>query len=81
MSVVIPDSVLQAANLSEDELLQELALVLFQQQRLTLAQAARLARLDRIAFQHVLARRAIPLHYDLQDFEDDLQTLRNLEQP
>jgi predicted HTH domain antitoxin len=78
MSVVIPDVILEAANLSADELLQELAILLFQQQRLTLAQAARLARQDRITFQRLLAERAIPLHYDVQDFEEDVQTLRNL---
>jgi predicted HTH domain antitoxin len=80
MSIVIPDDVLQAANLSEDELLQELALLLFQQHRLTLAQASRLAKLDRISFQQLLASRHIAIHYDVNDFEDDLNTLRGLGQ-
>lgn len=80
MSVVIPDGVLQAANLSEAELLQELAILLFQQNRLTLAQASHLAQLDRIAFQQVLASRSISIHYDVNDFEEDLHTLRRLGQ-
>lgn len=79
MSIVIPDDILQAANLSEDELLQELALLLFQQNRLTLAQASRLAKLDRISFQQLLASRDIAIHYDVNDFEDDLNTLRGLD--
>lgn len=79
MSVTITDDVLQAAHLSEAELRQELALVLFQQERLTLAQAARLAGLDRFRFQHLLASRNIPVHYDIEDFEEDLETLRSLD--
>ncbi len=80
MSVVISDGVLRAANLSESDLLKELALLLFQQNRLTLAQASRLAGLDRIAFQQLLASRDIHVHYDIDDFEEDLTTLRNLGQ-
>jgi predicted HTH domain antitoxin len=80
MSVVISDGVLQAANLSGDELLQELALLLFEQNRLTLAQASRLAQLDRISFQQLLASRNLPIHYDVNDFEEDLTTLRGMGQ-
>jgi predicted HTH domain antitoxin len=43
---------------------------------LTLAQAARLAKMGRIGFQHLLASRGIPLDYDVSDLEQDLKTLR-----
>lgn len=78
MSVTIPDEVLEAAHIDEAELRQELAVALFQRSRLTLAQAARLAELDRLRFQHLLASRDIPVSYDVRDFEDDLETLRSL---
>lgn len=45
MPVTISDAVLTAAHISEPELKQELALTLFQQERLTLAQASRLAEM------------------------------------
>jgi predicted HTH domain antitoxin len=45
MPVTIPDELLAAAHLSEPERKQELALTLFQQERLTLAQASQLAEL------------------------------------
>ena len=41
MSLVIPDEVVKATHLSEAELRVELALFLYQQQRLTLGQAAK----------------------------------------
>lgn len=78
MPVTIPDEVLTAAHLSEPELKRELAVTLFQQERLTLAQASRLAEMDRLSFQAVLAERQVPIHYDINDFHDDLRTLRKL---
>lgn len=78
MSVTISDEVLQSARLSETELQQELAVLLFERERLTLGQAARLAGLDRLRFQHLLASRGIAVHYDVAEFEADLNTLHEL---
>lgn len=78
MSVTIPDEILQTARMSEEELRQELAALLFQKDRLTLGQASRLAGMDLLRFQHLLASRGIPVHYDVEEFEQDLSTLRSL---
>lgn len=77
MSVVISDDYLQAARMSPGELLQEVAVMLFGQHRLTLGQASRLAGLSQYRFQHLLASREIPVHYDVEEFEADLVALRN----
>jgi len=79
MPVTISDDVLTAAHISEPELKQELALVLFQQGRLTLAQASRLAEVGQLAFQALLADRQIPIHYGVEEFREDLRTLRRME--
>lgn len=76
MDLVIPDTLLQAAHVSADELKREIAILLFQQEKLTLAQASRLADMPQMQFQHVLAGRGIALHYDIDDFQQDLETLR-----
>jgi predicted HTH domain antitoxin len=65
-------------GLSESELRLELAVRLFELERLTLGQASRLAGLAQFAFQRVLAERRIPVHYDEQDYEEDVRTLREL---
>lgn len=78
MSITIPDDVLQAAHMSEDELRQEIAILLFQRGRLTLAQGSRLAGMTQLRFQHLLASRRIPVHYDVEEFEQDLKTLGDL---
>jgi predicted HTH domain antitoxin len=78
MPVTIPDEILNAAHLTEPELKRELALTLFQQQRLTLAQASQFAGMNHLAFQQLLADRQIPIHYGVEEFEEDLQTLRRV---
>jgi len=55
MAVVIPDETLYATHLTAVELKQELAVLLFQQDRLTLMQATELANMPPIPFQHLLA--------------------------
>jgi predicted HTH domain antitoxin len=57
---------------------QEIAVLLFQKEKLTLGQASRLAGMSQLHFQHLLASRQIPLHYDVADFEADLNTLQEL---
>ena len=78
MPLTIPDEVLAAAHISEPELKREVALTLFQQERLTLAQASRFAEMGQLTFQALLAERRIPIHYDVAEFHEDLQTLREM---
>jgi predicted HTH domain antitoxin len=81
MSVIIPDEILHAARMTEAELKQEIALFLFEKNKLTLAQASRLAEMSRLQFQHLLASRQIPIHYDEAEFEEDLRTLHERDTP
>ena len=60
--------------------MQELALALFQREKLTLGQASRLAEMSQWQFQQLLGSRNIPIHYGVADFEADLHTLDKLRQ-
>ena len=75
MTLVIPDDIIQAARMTEQEVVRTLAVALFQKNRLTLGQGAHLAGLSRIEFQRLLASQDVSVHYDLADFEEDLATL------
>ncbi len=77
MSIVVPDEILSATRMTEAEMRQEIAVMLFQQEKLTLAQASRFANMHRVAFQHLLASRHIPVHYDVEDFEQDIKNLQD----
>lgn len=78
MSVIIPDDILEATHMTEDELKQEIAILLYQKEKLTLAQASHFAGLDRLEFQHLLASRNIFINYDIEDFKKDLDTLKRI---
>jgi len=78
MSVVIPDEILHAIHMTADELMQEVAILLYQKEKLTLGQASRLAGMSQLQFQFLLASRRIPIHYDIAEFEADLKTLRDM---
>ena len=78
MSIVVPDEILAATRMTEAEMRQEIALMLFQKEKLTLAQASRFARMHRVAFQHLLASRHIPVHYGVEDLEQDIKNLREM---
>lgn len=81
MGLEISDEILQSAHLSADELRREIALLLFQQDRLTLGQASALAGMSQFDFQQLLADRQIPLHYGVADFDEDLKTIEALGNP
>ena len=49
MGIVVPDEILAATRMTEAEMRQEIALMLLQKEKLTLAQASRFARMHRVA--------------------------------
>ena len=75
MSVIIPDEILYTTHMTAAELTQEIAVALYQKEKLTLGQASRLAGVNQLQFQFMLASRRIPIHYDIADFEADIKTL------
>jgi predicted HTH domain antitoxin len=78
MTITIPDSILESARMSESELRQEIAVLLYEKEKVTLAQASRLADMDRVKFQHLIASRGLTMHYGVEEFEQDLAILRGL---
>ena len=80
MSLVIPDDILRAANISASDLRREIAVLLFQQDKLTLGRASEFAGVSQLEFQRLLAKLRIVVHYDTQEFNDELDTLRRLGQ-
>lgn len=58
MALIITDEILAKAQLSDNELLVELACYLYEKKKLSMGRARGLANLDQIAFQQELAKRA-----------------------
>lgn len=78
MIVEIPDKIIAQSGLSAKEILLKVAVVLFQEEKLTLGQASKLAGLHQFEFQKELAARNISIHYNEEDFERDLQTIAKI---
>ena len=75
MNIEIPDQIINQSGLSAKEIVLKVALVLFQEEKITLGQASRLAGLHQYEFQKELAARNIPVHYGEEDYRRDLQTI------
>jgi predicted HTH domain antitoxin len=80
MSIIIPDEIVYTTHMTPAEFMQEIALLLFQRDKLTLGQASRMAGISQLQLQHLLASRRIPVHYDVSELESDLETLKGMRQ-
>ena len=78
MNIVIPEDLIYTTRLTETELLQELAVVLYQKEKLSLGQASKIAKMTQLQFQGLLGSRQINVHYDVAEFAQDLKTLQEL---
>ncbi|MGL5792934.1 MAG: UPF0175 family protein, partial [Waterburya sp.] len=74
MSLVISDDMVKASGLSEQELLLEIVLMLFCQDKISLGKASELMGMHRLEFQKLLNDRNICVHYDVTKFQEDLKT-------
>ena len=76
MSVTFSNEILQQTHMTNEELAVEMAVHLFEIEKLTFWQAARMAGMNHWDFQQLLGSRQIPLHYGVEEFEKDVQTLK-----
>jgi predicted HTH domain antitoxin len=80
VSIEIPREVVHVARMTPEELRQELAAYLFQQGKLSFGKARELAGMTVWAFQLFLGSHDIPVHYDVEDYEQDIDTLKEREE-
>lgn len=78
VSIDIPEEVMRATRMSGDELRRELALHLFKEEALSFGKARELADMSVWDFQLLLGQRGISVHYDVQAYEEDRETLHRL---
>lgn len=78
MDLLIKEDILKKAEITAEELLIEIAVHLYDTERLSMGQARNLAQLDQISFQKELAKRDVYIKYDVYDLETDLENLDKL---
>lgn len=78
ISIEIPHEIIHATRMTPQELRRELSIYLFEQGRLSFGKAREMAGMTVWAFQQLLGSRGVPVHYDIDDYEEDLKTLGEL---
>jgi len=82
LSIEVPEDLLQAIRLPAEEvpvrLKRELAICLYAKGLLSFGKARQLAGMTRWDFHDLLGEEGIPRRYDVEELEEDLQTLEEL---
>lgn len=76
--LVIDDKILELSDLSENQMLGDIALMLYQKRRLTFGQAAQMAKLSYAEFQFLLGKNQVPVNYDVSDLLEDVETIKKI---
>ncbi len=78
VAIEIPREILHATRMTPEEMKRELAVSLFQLDKLSFGKAREMAGMTVWAFQQLLGNRGIAVHYEVADYEEDLATLKAL---
>ena len=76
--LIISKEELEELRLNPATLLIDLAVYLYDKEQLTMGRAKKLARLTQVEFQKELAKRGVTIKYDVEDFQDDMETIKRL---
>ena len=83
INMELPKDVLLAADISEisasAEIRKLLALYMFRERLLSFGKAAELSGIDKLEFMELAGSKGISLNYDIDDYQEDLKTVRSLE--
>ena len=78
MKLTIPDERLHGLSVSERDVLVDVAIGCYKRRSVSLGRAAAIAGVGSPEFLNELARRRIPLNYDVDDLRQDAATLNDL---
>jgi predicted HTH domain antitoxin len=77
ITLTLPDRLSQTDAFNQVDWLREIAVALFQEERISLSLASKIAGMEVMAFQKLLGDRGICVHYDVEDLEQDVEHLRD----
>lgn len=78
MVLEIPKKISSQMLMSKEELLLELAIVLYQKEVISMRAAAELSKISWVQFEHILGERKIYLKYSEEDLRKDMENLSSL---
>ncbi|MBE9155583.1 UPF0175 family protein [Nodosilinea sp. LEGE 06152] len=71
----IPDEIAQDPTFSRANWLREIAIALFEQEQVTLGGASQIADMHLMEFQKYVGNCGGCIHYDVQEFDEDMKNL------
>lgn len=77
LTIDIPDNLASDSSFDEMDWLREIAIALFQQERVSLGRASKIAGMHVMKFQKLLSEREICVHYDVEDLAQDMQLIQS----
>ena len=75
-AVPLPKKIVETARTSPEDFYREIAIFLYKEQHVMLAQAARIAQMPRVAFQQLLAGQGVEIHFSIDEYEHDVEALK-----
>lgn len=73
--LIISGNILEGLKISPAELMIDIAVYLYDKEKLSMGQAKKLAGLTQIEFQKELSKNGVLIKYDIEDFEKDFSNL------
>lgn len=80
MNITIPDEIARVTGLSQQELLIELAVALYDNGKITLGHACKITELPEIEMQKLLASRNKNIKFDTNEINADIDTVKGLDE-
>jgi len=76
IALELPREVVHATRLTPPELRRELALHLYAQGKLSFGKSREMTDMTAWSYQQLLGSRGLVVHYDVEDYEEDLATIK-----
>lgn len=77
LTIDIPNTQIQHLGKSEKDMLLSLAIFMYSEWKMSSSRCARMADLPRVVFLDELAKRGVPINYDVEDLEQDVKNWEN----
>ena len=78
MTIEIPDEIVKREDYKIKDFMLDIAVMLYQNKRISLAKAASMVKLNRLEFQAVLADKGVYIHYTIEDLNKELENLKKI---
>jgi len=78
MNIEIPETIFKSTGLTKEQILKLLALTLYDNEKLSIGHASKLANISQAEFIDLMAQYEISLKYDIEDVKSDFDNLKDL---